>query len=803
MPRYVRHPAALPAIGLAAGISAGLLFRIAVPFSALAFIWLAALSAIMVQRGVAGIALLLAGFVAAGATLGARADTNSRNSVLAAVFEREVEAGQYQVFGIVTGRLRTDAAKGPTGVSLAVDVESLSIDGLEHPAAGGALVGVGGELTSDQILQWRAGRRVRFPATLRKPSTYLNPGVPDAVRQYAWRGTSLVGSIKSDRLVEVLERGGVLAEALATTRARVREALTRSVGGWSERSAAIATAILIGDRAGLSEDVERRLQEAGTYHVIAISGGNIAILAAIVIGSLQLVRVGPTMSGILAIVALSAYAMVVEGGSSVARATLMAVIYLAVRIPDLDSRAANVAALTAAILFCIRPLDISDAGFALTFGATLGIIVGMSRLGVATRLPPWARPAAALLAASLCAEIALLPVGPFVFSRVTFAGLIANFAAIPLMTIVQVGSMASLALAWAPEAALRAGWVVHQAADALVGSAAIVDLAPWLTWRLAPPPAWVVAGYYVALVAALASRRRAVATLPLAFACWIVFAPSARTSDGRLQVTFLDVGQGDAAIVRFPDGRTLAVDAGGLQGGTFDIGGRVVSPAYWALGVRQLDYLAITHGDADHVGGAASVYRDFVPFEVWEGVPVPPHRPLQHLRAQAKLRATAWRTLQPDEKVSIGGVDVIVRHPPHPDWERQRVRNNDSVVIELRYGGVSFVLTGDIGREVEREIAASFERAPVRVLKVPHHGSATSSSELFLNALRPDVAIVSAGRGNTFGHPVPGVLERYRKAGSAIYRTDQDGAVVIETDGETMTLRTFTDRRLTLRTAGR
>jgi len=182
---------------------------------------------------------------------------------------------------------------------------------------------------------------------------------------------------------------------------------------------------------------------------------------------------------------------------------------------------------------------------------------------------------------------------------------------------------------------------------------------------------------------------------------------------------------------------------------------------------------------------------------------VPPHRPMQELRAQATLHATVWRTLQPGDKVSIGGVDVIARHPPHPEWERQRVRNNDSVVIELRYGGVSVVLTGDIGREVEREIAASFEKAPIRIVKVPHHGSATSSSEMFLEALRPDVAVISAGRGNTFGHPVPAVLARYRNAGAAIYRTDQDGAVMIETDGETMTLKTFTDRRLTLRTAGR
>ena len=267
-------------------------------------------------------------------------------------------------------------------------------------------------------------------------------------------------------------------------------------------------------------------------------------------------------------------------------------------------------------------------------------------------------------------------------------------------------------------------------------------------------------------------------------------------------MTFLDVGQGDAAIVQFPDGRTLSIDAGGSTG-TFDIGSRVISPAYWALGVSRLDYMSITHGDQDHIGGAASVFRDFGPFEVWEGVPVPPHKPTQQLRALAERNGTVWRTLQPDDKVSFGKVDLFVRHPPFPDWERQRVRNDDSEVIEIRYGGVSFVFTGDIGREVEHQIASSFDRVPIRILKVPHHGSATSSSTEFLTSLRPDIAVISAGQGNVFGHPAANVLERYRNVGAAIYRTDQDGAVFIETDGATVRVKTFTNRRLTLTTYGR
>ena len=362
------------------------------------------------------------------------------------------------------------------------------------------------------------------------------------------------------------------------------------------------------------------------------------------------------------------------------------------------------------------------------------------------------------------------------------------------------------ALTWlSPELARWAGWIAHLAVEGLIGSAALVDVL-----SVADAAARAAAAVGDGRVLRVAHRRR-VRTLPCALAAigarcraalWIVAdADAAIAGPSRhLRVTFLDVGQGDAAIVQFPDGRTLSIDAGGLASTTFDIGARVIAPAFWALGVRRLDYMSVTHGDVDHIGGAASVFRDFKPFEVWEGVPVPPHAPTRELRALADGAGTVWRTLQPADRVSFGEVDLVVHHPPRPEWERQRVRNDDSEVLEIRYGGVSFVFTGDIGREVERTIASSFARAPIRILKVPHHGSATSSSQPFLDALRPDIAVISAGRGNPFGHPVPSVLERYRNIGAAIYRTDQDGAVTVETDGTTVRVTTFTGRKLTLTT---
>jgi competence protein ComEC len=813
----VRYPAAFPTLALAAGITAGI-FSPAGPIPSWLFLsgiglcWLGAALALFTRRDRMFLCVLLAGFAMCGVVLGNQANHAALGMPLGQWFDRNLSPHEYQVSATVEGTIRADATRGPNGVTLSIDVDRIEFDRTRIAISGGVILGIGGDLASGRVSGWRAGRRVRAPATLRRPAKYLDPGVPDSSRDYGWKGTSLVGSVKSDALVDVIELGTPLCEALASVRSLVRAAVNASVVPWSDRSAAVVTAILIGDRAGLDDEMQRQLQEAGTYHVIAISGGNIAILAGLCVMLLRLLRCEPRAAAAIIIGILIAYALVVGGGSSVGRATLMAVIYFAAQLDDHRSTPGNVAAVSAAVLFCVSPLEVVDASFALTFGATLGLLAGMPKLKRPARLPGWIYAVLSLLAASICAEVALLGVSAFVFSRVTGAGLLLNFAAIPLMTVVQVAGMLLVPLAHvSSRAALWTGYVAHLGVRGILVSASLVETWPpmaKLAKRVPPPSIWLMGAYYAALTASLLGRRRwvRVTGIVMAAVCgwWMIAAPSWHLlHDGAaLRVTFLDVGQGDAAIVQFPNGRTLSIDAGGLAGTSLDIGSRVVSPAYWALGVRRLDYMSISHGDPDHIGGAASVFRDFRPSEIWEGVPVPPHAPTKRLRGLADAAGVPWRTLQSGDHISIGDVLVTVHHPPPPDWERQRVRNDDSEVIEIQYGGVSFVFTGDIGRETETAIAASFARAPIRILKVPHHGSATSSSIDFLRALHPAVAVISDGRGNPYGHPVPAVLERYRSIGAAIYRTDLDGAVTVETDGRTVRVHTFTNRRLTLRVHG-
>lgn len=727
---------------------------------------------------------------------------------------------------VLEGVLRDDAAVTAAGVSMTVDVHRIAVGSGEHfrGTAGGVRVSVGGASAAGRQDEWRGGRAIRASVWLRKPTGYGDPGVGDDVRSLARRGVVLLGTVKSGALVEPGGRGPVVQEAAASARRWARLQLARHVGRWDPRSGAIASAILIGDRSGLSGEDERRLQEAGTYHVIAISGGNIAILAAIVLVVLRTIRVRPDLAAALTIVVLLFYGEVASGGASVSRAVTAACLFLGARVLDHRGPALNALAVAAAGAVATSPLAVFDGGFILSFGATLGILLGASRLSMAGADPlPRARrthqnvvqrlagqlskAAGAMFVATLCAEVALAPAGAVLFSRITLAGLILNFLAIPLMTLAQVAAICTLVAAPAAHpVAHYCGYAAHLAASGLVSSAGLVDMAPWLSRDVAPPAAWFVCAYYGCCAVLLSRRHARIGAIGVTCAGALMFtSPPAVTTAGPplpppgvLRVVFLDVGQGDATVARMPDGRVLLVDTGGLPGSAFDIGERVVRPALRALGVRTIDTLVLTHGDPDHIAGAPAIVRRFRPRVIWEGVPVPPHAALRELSARAAASGASWRTLQAGDRELAGGAEIRVLHPPPPDWERQRVRNEDSVVLELRFGDVSIVLPGDIGREGEQILESRLDTRPITILKAPHHGSASSSTEPFLRAAHPSAVVFSAGRSNRFGHPAPIVLARYRALNALVFRTDEDGAVRLDTDGRTVQMTTWSGRRVTL-----
>ncbi|HEY2904650.1 MAG TPA: DNA internalization-related competence protein ComEC/Rec2 [Vicinamibacterales bacterium] len=814
----MRAVAAVPAIGLLAGAAAGLAIPI-VPRTPVFLIlsiclvvsicgWVLGRTRLLVA-GVAGFFFVGAALLSIDAwraawrpTLRLAFDDLAPRERARAMAEGRNPPEDDEAFAVIEGALRADGTPGDNSVSLSIDVDTICGDfsPTRHctPVSGGVVVTVVGSLAVARVDSWRAGRRVRLPAALHRPARYLDPGVPDAERALARHGTTLVGTTKSEALVELLARGSWADEALGATRAFSRRAINESVGRWSSRSAGIVAAIVIGDRGALEPDVQRQLQEAGTYHVIAISGGNIAILAGLIVGAFRIAGLLGRLAMAGSIALLIVYAALVGGGASVDRATLMAIVYFGARVLDHRSNPVNGLAFVAAVLVAWQPLSIVDPAFLLTFGATLAILTFAARIRH-DRIPRRLRAAATMFLASVATEALLFPIGAAIFSRVTFAGLALNFFAIPLMAVAQVAGMIVVPLAaLSRPAASAVGFVAHAGAAGLVWSAGLVRLAPFVTYRVAAPAFWACGAYYGAVAVAWACRRRARAialAVSAAAAVWILAEPwtiLAAHGDGRLHVTFIDVGQGDSAIVTFPRGTTLLVDAGGLApSATFDIGDRVVAPVLREAGIRRLGYVALTHGDPDHIGGAAAIISEFRPREVWEGIPVPRFTPLTALRLQAQAAGIRWSNVRTGDHIVLDDVEVLVAHPETADWERQKVRNDDSIVLELRWREVSVVLTGDIGKAVERPLTTKLAAARLRVIKVPHHGSLTSSTEEFIRALHPNIAVVSVGRANHFGHPVPQVLERYRSAGAAIFRTDQDGAVTLDTDGSSLEVHSF------------
>ena len=238
-------------------------------------------------------------FAAVCALLAAAAEDAARHPPLRTLLEQRLggfaieglDVPRHETPVVIEGTLAADAAVTDSGALLRLRVERVWLGLCPEAAPGGASLTVTGVLAADAVGEWRAGRRIKAPALLRRPARYLNAGVPDQERLLARRGVSLVGSIKSAALVEVISRGHWFDETAGAIRSAVRQAMARHVAVRDPRSAAVATAILIGDRGGLEVDVERRLQEAGTYHVIAISGGNIAILAGLILGALWWLRI--------------------------------------------------------------------------------------------------------------------------------------------------------------------------------------------------------------------------------------------------------------------------------------------------------------------------------------------------------------------------------------------------------------------------------------------------------------------------------------------------------------------------------
>ena len=408
------------------------------------------------------------------------------------------------------------------------------------------------------------------------------------------------------------------------------------------------------------------------------------------------------------------------------------------------------------------------------------------------------------------------------FHRVSLSGPLSNIPAVILTgIIVPLGFLALAAtFVWARLASLLAK-ALGFCTGMLLGVIEWFSRLPRVSYRVPGPPVWLALAFFAAF-AALAHVARATAARrtnrvarrqlapPIAAAEWasaVVLAALTvlvathpfrpNLARGRLEVTVLDVGQGDSIFAAFPDGRTMLIDGGGLSGSEWvggyrsgmDVGEEVVSPYLWSRGLKRVDVVALTHADHDHLDGLYSILENFRVRELWIGAD--DERPaFQRLLAEARSRGVAIVRQSQGREFDWQGVKVNVLWPP-ADEPAGKTPNNSSLVLRLTDGRIHSLLTGDIEKQAEERLVA--EQAPLAAdfLKVPHHGSKTSSTEPFLAAVGPHFAVVSVGESNAFGHPAAEIVERYHEDAIRLLRTDRDGAVTALTDGENLSVSAY------------
>jgi competence protein ComEC len=660
------------------------------------------------------------------------------------------------------------------------------------------------------------GDRISFRAKLHRPSGSLNPGGFDYVAYLERQGIDHVASVTGPDAVHLLASGagtwrGMVWNQIDRWRAVIRDAAIHSLG---QPALGIFLGIVIGERGYLQQEVQEWFMVTGTVHLLSISGSHLGLVALVVFwlarqavlglpsGLLLALsrRVTPSRLAILLTwPTVTLYAMLAGAELATVRALVMITLALIAVWLGHERRLHHAMAAAALLIVLHDPRAIFDISFQLSFLSVLVIVQTawwvaqwqegppVSEKHTAQTLGLYARDAVVMSGA---VTLATLPVVAFYFNQVPWMGVVTNLVAIPVTGIVLV-----------PLGLLAAAWTAGTGAGDLAIAGGLESLLDWMTqglrwcaevpggeWHVAAPALPAVGLFYIGLLmagAACASRRMRIvgAGLVILLATWWIASPRLGADHDRWRVTFLDVGQGDSAVLELPDGQTVLID-GGARYERFDMGRGVVAPFLWNRGIRRLDHVIGTHQQLDHVGGLIWVLRH-VPVGRYWGTGV--ERAEQFV---TDLKASL-REKRIDEQVAVRGDDVLQSGPCrlrilNPSAEAKihlvtqprsgALLNNQSIVTRLQCGATSILFAADIEvdglRQLEKE-----SRQPVTLLKVPHHGARSSFDRDWLEDIRPRYAVISVGQANPYGHPVQAVLQAYADQQVAVSRTDLDGAV--------------------------
>jgi competence protein ComEC len=686
----------------------------------------------------------------------------------------------------------------------------------------------------------RYGQRVDLDARVRQPRNYGNPGAFDYARYLArqqiyWTASGAAGSLH----VLPGRCGNTVQKAVMNLRQAALARLASLYRG-NDYNTGMMQAILIGQSFQLQRIWTEQYRSTGTFHAIVISGTHVAIIAAVFLFLLRICFIPEAPALLLTVLVTWLYALVTGWQAPCVRSAAGLTIFMVCGYFYRERRAMNLLAAVALGFLVLDPEQLFDASFQLTFlavgflcafahpliAATSGPLVRGLRdftdialdlhlpprvaqfrvelrllaetLSLALRFPRRAATLAVtlparlflfvyeLVAISAIAQMGLaLPMVVY-FHRVGFSGLSANAFVVPLLGLVIPVGFIAAATGWAWIAALG-GALLHLSQIVVQWHASMEP-----NWRIPTPPVWLAIALSVAMIATALVRRwwrlapgAATAAL-LTVLLWHPFPP--QIQPGQLELTTIDVGQGDSLLVVFPDGKRMIVDGGGIptfgrqRRAQLDIGEDVVAPYLWNRSIRRVDVVAATHAHEDHIGGLPALVQDFRPNELWTGV-MGESSEWSALCERAARSHIKVVPLAANRRFPFGGAEIEVLAPP-PDYTPSHTpTDNDCLVLRVRFGRRSFLLTSDLERRMERRLLSAESVTPSEILKVAHHGSKTSSAEDFVAGVKPLYAVISVGLDNSYGHPNREVLDRLEAHHAVIFRTDRDGLISIRTDG--------------------
>jgi competence protein ComEC len=688
----------------------------------------------------------------------------------------------------------------------------ISLRLIDPPAASGLAAGA-----RMRVAVWKGplelefGEIVELVARARTPRGLCNDG-EDPYADAAWRrGIAAETSLSDARALSRRGRTGRWWDPAhlgglwrARTGARIRATL-------SPTEAAIVRALVLGDQRDIAPDVRLAFTRTGTTHVLSVSGLHVAMVAAAVLViaagvAARLPRVAARTASrragaVAAMPAVGAYAWLTSPGAPILRAAVMAELYLAALALRRPFDFATALALAAIVAHAADPAALGDVSAQLSFLTVLWIWAGMRLLQRALRerragrpfapgRRPWptriARAALAAVAASALATAGAAPILAWRFGEVSVVGLLANPIVVPVMGWGALG-LGLTGMVLVPLSPLAASLAFQLAGLCVRLSVAVVTaLADWphaavpLRWEPALLASATVA--LAALPAKTLGSRVARGAVGGAVACAVALAAS--PSSPALRASFLDVGQGDAALVEIgPATFRFLVDGGGLPRGR-DPGERVLLPALRRRGIDRLDAGVVSHPEWDHFGGLDAVARAGRAGEFWWAGQRGESAAWRRFAASLEEGSIPLRVARADSAPPLararGAIEVL---HPGPGFAAASA-NDASLVLRVRYGAASLLFTGDIEARAEAWLLSSGARLAGSILKVPHHGSATSSGAPFVRAVRPVLAVASLGRGNAFRFPADAVRERYRGVGAEWTTTARSGEIAVESDGQ-------------------